>query len=102
MGIGQLLCPTLSKDTVYLLDFVALPDILQLKSDSGTADLRFYLESSDWTKVMFDPQTDSDALYHLHGQLKLANVICITSCARAGQGDAGLSGQGYSRHRAGG
>ncbi|GBG64251.1 hypothetical protein CBR_g41171 [Chara braunii] len=108
--IGQLTFPHPER-RVYLLDFVAMPNILSTlpspkraadsvdKSDLPTplsakradakaveADsftLRSVLRSADFVKFFFDPRNDVDAMYHQCGGIMPVNVVCLQLCELA-------------------
>lgn len=54
IAIGQVLLP--GSSTVYILDFLALPNVLEIKHNSTS--LRKVLESRAWRKFMFDPRNE--------------------------------------------
>ena len=93
IAIGQLTYPAAagadSKSPIYLLDFIALPDILEIKID-GNISLRNILEGDSYMKFIFDPRCDSDCIYHTKGKVHMKNVICLQLCEVAkdrAQGD---------------
>jgi len=75
--IGQLSTPGTA--CVHLLDFVMLPNVLEIK---GSADrsLRNLMEDEAWVKFIFDPRNDVDCLYHTCGGVFPKNVICLQLC----------------------
>lgn len=77
--LGQLTFP--QAPFIYLLDFVKLPEVLEVVgSGSSSTSLRSILEGNQFTKFIFDPRSDSDALYHTCGKVHLANVVCLQLC----------------------
>lgn len=74
--LGQLTFP--SSPTIYLLDYVVLPNIMTVATPTGTS-LKSLFESSAWQKVLFDPRSDVDALYHQFNVMP-QNVLCLQLC----------------------
>lgn len=58
--LGQLTWP--SSPFVYLLDFVALPRLMDVCNSRGTS-LKSLCEEEQYIKVLFDPRMDADALW---------------------------------------
>ena len=66
----------LNCDEIYLFDINQLGKIAFENADEPLYTLKHLLQSNDYTKIMYDPRADSDALYHLYG-VKLRNVTCV-------------------------
>jgi hypothetical protein len=58
--LGQITWP--GSPNVYLLDFIQLPGLMDIKNARGTS-LKSLCEEEHFVKVIFDPRMDADALW---------------------------------------
>ena len=74
--LGQLIFPDCG--TTYLLDYVAMPSIMT-HAAPGCSSLKAIFESTKWRKVLYDPRSDVDALFHQFS-VRPRNVLCLQLC----------------------